>query len=311
MNKSSKDSREAGGIGYEVPKKVREGVVMEKDEHMAEREVVPVEKEVLVARAEEVSVAEAIEQAERRVEIYKKIRAVSLRATTEMDWINHHGQPYLLDDGAKAVARIWGIDLFDIRVEKEWSRDELGDYYLIKAFGKAYSKVLKAYVEDMGICTQRDEFFGRADGDIKPLSMVDEGSVIKAAVTNLRQRLIKALVGLKGITWEELKAAGLSVEKIKEREIKGKAGAVKQKVKQAEFGEAEKKMLSKMEVWLNRLELAGLKKEDVVYSCSKFTGKDGKERGVKRLAEITTDGWVRKVYTNMREIVKVEMPGEE
>ncbi len=244
------------------------------------------------------SVADIIEQAEKRVEIYKKIRLVSLKATTESDWVSHHGNPYLLDDGAKAVGKVWGIDIFGIEVKKEWAEDEDGRYYIYIAKGKAYSKSLKAYVEEVGICSQRDDFFGKAGGKVLPLSKIDETTIIKAAVTNLRQRLIKAIVGLKSITWDELKEAGLDVERIQAKDIKGNEGSKKQAV---QLGEAATKMVEKMRQMVKRMAgEMGIPEEEIYYTHSTFVGKDGKERGARRAEDLTSEAWVRKVYGSIK-----------
>lgn len=314
----SKGIRLLGGGGEAAPLNLfYRRYEMSEEKKEAQRELVPgmldgVPREVVAAMDDEVmvidkrelpsvpSVTEIIEEAERRVKIYKKIRLVSLKATTESDWVNHHGQPYLMDDGTKAVAKVWGIDIFGIEVKKEWAEDESGRYYIYVAKGKAYSKSLKAYVEDVGICSQRDDFFGKADGKVKPLTMIDEGSVIKAAVTNLRQRLIKAIVGLKSVTWDELKAAGLNVEKIKAEEIKGKEGKQKQAV---QLTEAESKMVESIKKMAKRIaDYTGSGVDVVIFENSKFVGKDGKERGARKVEELTSGAWVRKTYGNMKQI---------
>jgi hypothetical protein len=273
-----------------------------------EDDIAAVDKRELAAPV--TSIADAIEDAEKRVEVYKKIRLVSLKSTAPQDWLNHHGNPYLTDDGAKAVAKIWGIDIFGLKVWKDFTSDENGPYFIVYASGKAYSKSLKAYVEDIGVCSQHDEFFGVADKKFKALSDLDEGSITKAAVTNLRQRLIKAIVGLKNVTWDELAQAGFNVEQIKAgKVIEGKAGGQKQK---ASLTDADKQLLDKIRTMARRIaDAQEIPPEDVLYDCTKFIGSNGQERGARTPEEITTPGWIRKSYANMKDLYAQVFPQEQ
>ena len=69
-------------------------------------------------------------------------------------------------------------------------------------------------MEDIGVCSQRDRFFGMVGGQLKEIEDVDMANIRRKAVTNLYNRLIKRAVGLMNITVEDLVAAGLDTSRI-------------------------------------------------------------------------------------------------
>jgi hypothetical protein len=160
---------------------------------------------------------------ERNIELFNKIKVLALRLTKPSDWVDMGGNPYLLDRGASSVAVAFGIDISEVRVTKEWADDPRGRYYTFIASGKAYARKLGRYVEDIGVCSQRDKFFGKIGDKFKEIEDVDMTNIIRKAVTNLEGRLTKRVIGIGGVTWEDLAQAGIPREKIGKVEYKSGA----------------------------------------------------------------------------------------
>lgn len=173
-----------------------------------EGEVVRVERFV-----REESLEDVVKKAEAEVESFKKIKNIALRLTNENDWIDEGGEPYLEMSGCAKIRSFFGISIVDMRNEMKLMEDAKGKYYLVVVYGKGIWR--GRIEEDVGIASTRDRFFGKNKG----LEDVDIGNVIKKAVTNLQNRLIKKLLGL-FFEWKDLEEAGLDVKKIKKVEYK-------------------------------------------------------------------------------------------
>ena len=146
---------------------------------------------------------------EKNVALFNRIKIVALKLTKPTDWVDMGG-PYLMDKGAESIAIAFGVDISNVQVRTEWMDDAKGRYYIVTASGKAYAKRLGRYIEDEGVCSQRDKFFGMLNGKLKEVEDVDVPNIRRKAITNLYGRLIKRVTGLIGVTWEELAAAGIS-----------------------------------------------------------------------------------------------------
>ena len=247
-----------------------------------------------------------IDRLEKNIEFYNRIKTVSLKLTKPSDWIDQGGNPYLMDRGAENVAIAWGVDISDIKLKQEWAEDENGRYYAFIASGKAYSKKLGRYVEDIGVCSQRDRFFGMTKGGLKPIEEVDMANIRRKAVTNLYTRLIKRVIGLMNVTFDDLKIAGIDITKISKIEYRGGT----QKI---EATEADKK--KQKELWDLLLQYTGGADEvarDVLKKQSSFEAKDGKSVEGKDDVKYLTGKWLNFTLKKIKGLVSEERePGEE
>ncbi|MFA5542738.1 MAG: hypothetical protein WDA47_03130 [Bacilli bacterium] len=259
--------------------------------------------------AKELSIEQQVERLEKNIELFNKIKTVSLKLTKEKDWVlQKEDSPYLMDRGAENIAIAWGIDISGVDLKMEWAEDEKGRYYIFTATGKAYAKKLGRYVEDIGVCSQRDKFFGMAGGTLKEIEDVDMANIKRKAVTNLYNRLIKRVVGLMNVTVDDLVAAGLDVKKIPK--IDYKKGS--QKVAKT-FTPAYQEKLQKIRDIANRLaqgneEIA----RKAIKEASYFKLKDGKEVFAENVSQLTTEKWIDITLNRIEEMEKKERnPGEE
>jgi len=240
------------------------------------------EQELAVADAR--SIDQIVGDLEKGVESYNKLKQVALKLTGPEDWVQLGKQPYLLESGAQKIAKAFGVAIFDVKVDIQWQEDPKGRYQLVMAKGKAFSRKLGSYVEDIGTCSQRDKFFAIENEKLKPIEDVDFANVIKKAVTNLYGRLIKRVVGLMGVSWEDLDKAGI------------KPGA------KVDF--KEKKPLSPEAKKIGELilEMAGGDNEaakKMLQSISEFQTKDGKSHYASSVTELS-ELWAKKLLPKVQ-----------
>lgn len=174
-----------------------------------------------IAIADGLLTDEVIRRAELMVNGINKIKAISLKVTGPQDWTVQGGKPYLDVMGCMKVAQLWGVNFKERRFDPaggERITDDKGAYILFTVHGRA--EFQGRTVEDVGTCSTRDDFFGRAQGKLKPIEDVDLENIKKKAVTNLQGRLLKKILGL-SFTLDDLKAAGINLDKVSKTEYAG------------------------------------------------------------------------------------------
>ena len=240
----------------------------------------------------ELSIEQEIQKLEKNIELFNRIKIVSLKLTKESDWVfQRENSPYLMDRGAENVAIAWGIDISSVALRQEWAEDEKGRYYSYVATGKAYSKKLGRYVEDIGVCSQRDKFFGMVGGKLKEVEEIDMANIRRKAVTNLYNRLIKRCVGLMNVTTADLLVAGLDVKKI--QGIEYKSGSQKSAADFTPKGKEAQKKLGDM-----LMQMANNDKKIAAGLLEKYSSwkdNDGKEHVAHSLNDLS-EKWLMTTY---------------
>lgn len=167
-----------------------------------------------------------ISLAEHRIASLQKIITVSLKVTNEQDWVDQQGKPYLQGSGAEKVGRLFGLSWKDIKTEKINSSDEKGPFYYYRTEGVFMLK--GESIVAIGTCSSKDQFFAKRGGEFLPISQVDETNIMKSSYTNCVVNGITRLLGLRNLTWDQLKAAGLESDRVAKVEYaKGGAGGGK------------------------------------------------------------------------------------
>lgn len=213
------------------------------------------------------------EYAEKRVEAIKRIKRAALAVTSNYDWVSQNEKPYLQVSGAEKIARLFGISWRIDEPEKTTTED--GHYSYIY---KGYFSLGSTIIEAIGSRGSKDPFFSKSHGKDIPPSEINENNVRKAAYTNLLGNGITRLLGLRNLTWEDLKVSGIEKSKVGRVEYKKKRMSKKNKELRDKIGsmllemsENDKKMASEL--------LEGI---------TLFIAKDGKKvKGKKSLSELT------------------------
>ncbi len=236
------------------------------------------------------------EYAEKRVKAIKRIKRAALAVTSNYDWISQNEKPYLQVSGAEKIARLFGISWRIDEPEKTTTKDGHFSYIF-----KGYFNLGSTEIEAIGSRGSRDPFFSKSHGKDIPPSEINENNVRKAAYTNLIGNGITRLLGLRNLTWEDLKTSGIE---------KSKVGRVEYKKKR--MSKENKELRDKIGSML--LEMSGDDKEMAsksLESLTFFIAKDGKKvKGKKSLSELTEKsiptiyGKIKKEYKKWKEEVK-------
>lgn len=101
---------------------------------------------------------------------------------------------------AKRIARLFGINWANLRIEKQDREDARGAFYRYRVTATFTLKRSGDTIEEVGTSDSRKPFFAKRGGEWLPMEEVDEGNVEKAAITNCLTRGITGLVGVRGFT---------------------------------------------------------------------------------------------------------------
>ncbi len=277
------------------------------------------ENEVIVANGAEVpaigdsTLLALAEQAEKRVMALNKIKRAALLATNARDWTDQNGNPYLQVSGAEKVARVFGI---------AWKIDE--PIMEIEESGhfsytyKGYFTVAGATIEAIGTRSSKDPFFkryaGRGDDRHElPPSELDKGDLKKAAYTNLLGNGITRLLGLRNLTWEDIKEyAGITKDQVGRVDYKknGKAqsGIASESAQTVTVDVSDVRMASFKKKDGSQGEKYIIKNGNATYDTFSKSfatvAKEAKEAGLKVEITYTENQWGK----NIESLKKIEAP---
>lgn len=216
-----------------------------------------------------------ISMAEKSISRWQKVINIALKITTHRDWVNQNGNPYLVHSGAERIARQFRVSIKNVRRSKEWSEDENGERYYIWVYeGTVYIPGLGEQ-SAIGNCSSRDDLYGKKGGEYKPLSQIDEPSVMKAAHTNLIVNAITHMLGLRNLTWEQLAEAGIEIDKIQKVEYSGGSKGGSQDKNLSDKSKTKRDEIKK---WLHEMHNGDIEatQNDMIQRSS-FTTKEGEE----------------------------------
>lgn len=255
------------------------------------------------------SIEKAITRIEKDVLIFKKIKIVALKLTGEKDWLlqkkrkEDEGSPYLQDRGAEQIRIAFAVDVSGLELRSEWMEDERGRYITYIASGKAFSKKLGSYLEDIGTCSQRDRFFAKIGDRFKEIEDVDLTNIRKKAVTNLYNRLIKRTTGILNVTVDDLKLAGLDISKIPT--IEYAEGSTKREAQLSDQAKEERTLIEKL---ANLLTENDDEKRALLKKLTLFKGDDQKERFIQDVKELHSEKWISALLGKIKGEMKKQMP---
>lgn len=148
------------------------------------------------------------ESAEKRLAAIQKILHVALKITNHQDWVDLGGKPYLQSTGAEKIARMFGICWRFDEPSVEFSDDGHFTYTY-----KGYFVMGSSEIEVIGTRSSKDVFFSRSGGEDIPPSEIDRADVKKSAYTNCINNGITRLLGIRNLTWDQVRGSGIAQEK--------------------------------------------------------------------------------------------------
>lgn len=163
--------------------------------------------------------------AEYRTEMMARAIPLAISSTNENDWSFIGNNLWLDGTGAEKVARRFGVTFGRPTIRREWDEDAKGRFYNFICEGEGWlSERDRIWVE--GTASSRDDFLTR-NGKVD----ADSNDIRKKAFTNWEVNIVTRLLGLRGITGEDLRAANLKPELIARAEFKssqesGEGGAM-------------------------------------------------------------------------------------
>jgi len=237
-------------------------------------------QEIVQVPSEDVEVIDSTEimlqAARRREQLLVTLKEHALKATNSGDWVDQNGTPYCQGSGAEKMMRRFGLKVWNTRTEKFKETDEDGDYYYFRVTGKVGFNESE-FIEAIGNCSSRDQFFAKREGKLLPQSEVDITNIEKSAYTNFIVNGVTRFLGLRNPTWEELKEFGIDKEKV--AKVKYKSGK-----KSSKWDDDQRKKAERITDFL-LADADGDKKiaADSLEKLTTFTAKDGKTVKGKRV----------------------------
>ncbi len=140
--------------------------------------------------------------AEKRISAVKRIKAAALAVTNPKDWTDLGGKPYLEVSGSQKVGRLFGISW---QLDKPERVNDDDGYYSYTV--KGYFSLGTATIEAIGARSARDPFYSKSKDTIRPISEIDYNDVMKGAITNCIGLGVTSLLGIRNLTWEEVRAS--------------------------------------------------------------------------------------------------------
>jgi hypothetical protein len=154
--------------------------------------------------------------AEARIDAVIKIKQLALKVTNARDWTDQSGNPYLQVSGSEKIANLFNISWGFLTPEPLYEQDDDGHYTY--TFKGRFSMGGRS-IEVEGSRSSKDSFFKQnlyQDGKLLREKSVEERDnkrdVKMAALTNLLGNGITRLLGIRNLTWEDLRAFA-SIEK--------------------------------------------------------------------------------------------------
>jgi hypothetical protein len=155
------------------------------------------------------------ENAQKMVSALKQIRDAAILMTNHNDWIDMDNKPYLTINGAKKIARVFGV---------KWNIDSIEKDYLDQSnphghYMYTYTMTFimgKDSIQAIGTKKSNDGFFSKryskqsGKRETLPATEVDMANIKKSAFTNCVGNGIGSILGMKNLTWEELEQYNLN-----------------------------------------------------------------------------------------------------
>jgi hypothetical protein len=170
------------------------------------------EQEVDVVFDQPLLTKDQIDRAEAAVEQVKRIKLIALSVTNETDWRDMGGKPYLETSGCDKVANLFGINFVELSVSK--GSEVVDGRPVVTYTAQVTARFGGRSLQEIGVCNSNDDFFAKKNGTLIPYSEIDQTDIQKKAVTNAKSRALKRILGLGGMTWDDVRSAKVNRDAI-------------------------------------------------------------------------------------------------
>lgn len=185
-------------------------------------EAVETAQEGLPAIADDQLVA-LVAQAEKRIEAFNKLKGLALRLTNVGDWVSQGDKPYMQSSAAEKIGSFFGVSW---HINEPTCEIEEGGHFTYTYQGEFIWRGNK--ITAIGTRSSKDPFFKKykySDGTKLelPPSEIDKGDVKKSAYTNCIGNGVTRSIGIRNLTWDDLKNfAGISRDQVSSVDYKKK-----------------------------------------------------------------------------------------
>jgi hypothetical protein len=149
------------------------------------------------ASAPELTEADIVRM-ENQVVLRRKAITALVRATSQHDWMKLKNKPYLQDSGVQKIRGVAGVKFSEPRVEEIDDNGARGYRCYLTGFWQGQP------LSEVGTASAEDDFF-------KSQKNPKSGDMLKKSITNAQGRVLRKLLGLDGLTFEDLNKAGIEV----------------------------------------------------------------------------------------------------
>jgi len=172
----------------------------------------------------------------RAAEAKKRLTIAAMTLAYPTDFHDFDGKPYLTGDGARRLCGV-GINLS----APVFTVEKVGIHYFVECMIEAEWPAVGMKCVEIGTCDTSDKLWNndeerceinklteRFGGDTALANRALKGWVVKKAGENATSRAVSAVMGIKGLKWEDLAAVGFTPDTAGAQiKYKGKKGAKK------------------------------------------------------------------------------------
>lgn len=167
------------------------------------------ENEVMQVEAEHENAVVLLRDMESRVQMVKYAISVIPQVCHKRNILNMGGNPFIDNDGCQKIAIAAGISFGIPTIEKEWVDDPESGERVYEVIVEGVARLNTKEIYEVGGANSQDQFLAARKLPILRLKI----EVHKKALANWQGRCVRTLLGLKELTWEELKNAGFEQDK--------------------------------------------------------------------------------------------------
>lgn len=175
-----------------------------------------------LARLSQEQVDDRVKAIERSCETVKRMIRAGVKLTYPQQWIDVGDKPYLEGEGALNLCPL-GVT---VRIVDDFDYKTIGNDIFVEVLVEATWRETGHSIVEIGDANTRDklwntksdrstmnQFLERAGGDEKIARQMLLGWVKKKALMNAYSRAIRGVLGMRGLSWDDLEPLGITREK--------------------------------------------------------------------------------------------------